>query len=175
MLSRRGRALCWAMLTGTLWGYASEADALCVYGGKHFEKSTSPDFDGRLYARVTLADEFADSALVIRGMAVSSQNVPPGTALPVATVYNIRVDLTFKGNATKMLRYFTERDSGRFDPDVGIPFLLFLNPIAAGDEAREIAPPGAVRVNYNCGKSRPWAKVTAGERVQLDALSKSSH
>jgi hypothetical protein len=150
---------------------ASSASALCVYEGNHFEKSTSPDFDGRLYATTTLMDEFADSALVIKGTAISSQHVPPGGEFFAATVYNIRVDQTFKGTVPKTLHYYTENDSGRFNLDVGTPFLLFLKPMPADYEDRKIAP-GAFLVNYNCGQSRPWSEISAIDRDQLAALSR---
>src|ERR1700739_3256050 len=97
MLSRLGQILRSAALVAISVIFASSADALCFYDGKHFTKAKDgDDFDRRLYAKTTLADEFADSVLWIRGTAVSSRNVPPG-ADPEGTIYDIQVDQTFKG------------------------------------------------------------------------------
>jgi hypothetical protein len=172
VLNRPGQTLRLAILLCIILASASSADALCVYGGKHF--TGAKDGDSRaptLYATTTLADEFSDSALVIRGTALSSQGVPTRAEYPEGTIYNIRVDETFKGARLKMLRYFTERNSGMFDPDVGAPFLLFLNRMPSNDEDQKLAP-GAFIINYNCGVSRPWAKLTAGDLDQLKSLSK---
>jgi hypothetical protein len=157
-------------LAAILWGYASSADALCIYSGKHFEKSASAEFGGRLYAKTTLEDEFADSALVIRGAAVSSREIRardfdenPGV------VYRIKVDQAFKGKPAPTLADFSERNSSGFYLTRGTQYLLFLDPI----DPTEKRAPGTMVVNYSCGQSRPWADVSLRDREHLANLSAS--
>jgi len=53
--------------------------------------------------------------------------------------------------------------------DIGGEYLLFLNPIAAyrGEPA---AARGSVFVNYNCGQSTEWPKVTSRQKALLERL-----
>ena len=158
-----------------IWAYPINAHPLCVYGGKHFEKSAKPDFGGRLYARTTLDDEFQDSALVVKGTVLSNREIPisdneQNSRAEPGVVYHIRMDRTFKGHTTKELDNFSEHDSGGFYLDVGAQYLLFLDPMAADDWARRVVP-GAVRVNYGCGQSRPWKDVGSQAKRQLNRLA----
>ena len=140
--------------------FTANAHALCIYNGK-------------LDAKTTITQEFRDSQLVIRGTILSSEEIAEKPSIPDSepgVLYRIRVDQVFKGNAPKELSLYTERDSGGFYTDIGKQYLLFLNPIEHNDWARKVAP-GAMRVNYNCGRSRDWREVPDSDRQQLNALA----
>jgi hypothetical protein len=161
-----------------IW-FAQDAKALCIYGGNHFTKSSQPEWQGRLYATTTLADEFTDSALVIRGTVLSSQDVGLSDARGRGTVYSVRVDEVFKGHASKSILYYSDRDSGGFYLGEGgesREYLLFLDPIRREYLASKEAP-GAYEVNYNCGQSRQWREVSPGDRKRLSdwAVQKKSY
>jgi hypothetical protein len=147
-----------------LFGSAPGAAALCIY-------------NGTLYAKTTLAQEFRDSDLVVRGEVVSSEEVHD----PVLGVfYHVRVKQTFKGKPTAVLVDYSERDSGGFYLDVGTEFLLFLNPIDPRGGVEYLGQnwakraPGAMMVNYSCGQSRLWNEVPSKDRELLNALSTQS-
>ena len=132
---------------------AADAKALCFYGGQ-------------LYAKTTLAQEFRDSSVVVRGRVVSARAVDiPDPEQDWGTRYRIRVERVFKGHPPSRLTDFTERDSGGFYLDRGKDYLLFLNPVAGGEWARY--EPGVLMVNYSCGQSRPWRAVSTNARRQL--------
>ena len=157
------------MVAGT-----SAGQALCIYNGKHFEKSTAKDFNGRLYAKTTLADEVADSALVIRGTVISSRTLDSHDRdEDTGTVYRVRVDQVFKGKVAKTFSYFSQRDSGGFYLGEGgdsRDYLLFLNPTERSSWAAKLVPDAFV-VNYNCGQSRQWRTVSAGDKIALERLA----
>jgi hypothetical protein len=150
---------------------ASAADAVCIYDGAHF-KSTLRDFQGRLDAITTLADEFRDSDLVIRGVVLSSGNTGYSDG-DWGTAYRVRVEQAFKGQSTKVILYITPRNSGGFYLGEGgdsREYLLFLNPLQKGDWAQKDYP-GAYKVNYSCGQSRQWGKVSGADRARLARLA----
>ena len=153
-----------------------EARALCIYGGRHFTKSKGDhDFGGRMYAKTTMADEFQDSALVVKGTVLSSRNIGlnPPNENGWGTVYSVRIDRTFKGKAPPIILDYTDRDSGGFylgEGGDGPEYLLFLNPLEHDYWASKFAP-GAYEVNYSCGQSRPWRQVSPLDANKLDALA----
>ena len=125
--------------------------------------------DPGLYATTTLADEFHDLALVVKGTVLSSRNIGPDEN---GTVYRIRIEQSFKGKAPAVITDYTDRDSGGFylgEGGEGPEYLLFLNPIS---RTRKSAP-DAYEVNYSCGQSRPWANVSRKDREKLTGLSKT--
>lgn len=150
-----------------LLSFRADADALCMYDGKHFIRSKREDGEIGLYATTTLTDEFLDSALVIRGFVISTQDHSTPDAY---SIYRIRVDQVFKGKSLGEVLDFTEHDSAGFYLDTGKEYLLFLNPMTKDDDARKIAP-GAMRVNYSCGQSQPWANLSAKDRIALHSLA----
>ena len=151
-----------------LVAYASNAHALCIYRGK-------------LYAKTTLEQEFHDAKVVVRAVAISSKDLYPSDDSDdsdPSVLYRVRVEQSFKGKPPEILVDYAERNSGGFDLDVGTEYLLFLNPITP-DAAREFPAwkknaPDALMVNYNCGQSRPWAKVSAEDRGRLSKLSEGT-
>jgi hypothetical protein len=137
---------------------ASSANALCIY-------------KGNLYAKTTLAQEFEDSSIVIRGKVLSElrryfSNEKDGD---LGVLNQIRVEQVFKGKAPAVVRYYTAVNSGGFYLDKGEDYLLFLNPIAR-IEWKKVAP-RAMLVNYNCGQSRLWAQIPGNDKTLLNALS----
>jgi hypothetical protein len=138
---------------------ARPAAALCMYGGE-------------LYAKTTVAREFRDSRLVVRARVVVADN--HWSDIDESwTAYTVHVLHYFKGIGPARLRVFTMRDSGGFymdngpNPDLEGEYLLFLNPWRGEPTAAH----GAMEVNYNCGQSGPWTKVSLGDREALARLS----
>jgi hypothetical protein len=142
----------------------ANADALCIYGGK-------------LYAKTTIEREFRDSGIVIKGTVLSEKEIVLTAAgekdSEPGVVYRIRVDHAFKGAPANVIEDFSERDSGGFYLDAGNQYLLFLNPMADDDPAKGVAP-GALRVNYNCGQSQPWNGLQVDTEELLAKLSARS-
>jgi len=156
--------------------YSTSAHALCIYGGSHFTKSKERDFDGRLYATTTLTDEFQDSVLVVKGTVLSNRNIGHPYDGDWGTVYRVRINRTFKGKAPPIIHDYTNRDSGGFylgEGGEGREYLLFLTPFKGNSWVKKGAL-GSYEVNYNCGQSRPWAKVTQKEVKQLNLLASHS-
>jgi hypothetical protein len=117
MLCRLGKILCCVSLTGGLLASSSGASALCVYGGKHFTKAKDSDGSDRgLYATTSLADEFQDSVLVVKGTVLSSRNIEldPANESGSGTVFRVRIDQIFKEKALAVITDYTDRDSGGF-------------------------------------------------------------
>jgi hypothetical protein len=147
-----------------LLGTASGTFALCIY-------------NGQLYTKTTLEQEFRDAGLVVRAEVMSSDDIHDPY---LGVLYHVRVKQTLKGNPTTVLLDYSERDSGGFYLDVGTEFLLFLNPIDPGDAVTYLGQnwatraPGAMMVNYSCGQSRPWNEVPSKDRELLNALSKQT-
>jgi hypothetical protein len=138
---------------------APNAHAYCFYAGEFNTKTT-------------LAQEFHDAPLVIMARAISSQDVPPVSSDEDASsgvISRVRVEQVFKGSPSKILEFFSERNSGGFDLDDGTDYLLFLIPIPSPDWANKY--PGAFTVNYNCGQSRSWRLVSPADRAQLSQLT----
>lgn len=135
---------------------ASAAQALCSYNGV-------------LYARTTLQQEFADAPVVLRGRLVLAVSGGPTDDHGPWTVYQLETVSAFKGEPPRRISVATERNSGGFymdrdggAPDIGQDYLLFLQP---GDDE------GSWRVNYSCGQSRPWREVDVAAQEALQALS----
>jgi hypothetical protein len=144
-------------LTGSLGLLPSAAQALCSYGGE-------------LYAKTTLSQEFRDSNLVVRGQVVSEHNWHhPGAFGDWGTLYRVKVLRTLKGSELKEIRYYSERNSGGFYLDRGKVYLLFLD-VARHREAWE--PQGAYDVNYSCGQSQEWSRLSANDIAQLTRFSR---
>lgn len=149
----------------------SQAQALCLYKGE-------------LYAKTTTAQEFADSQWVVRARLVSAADHYPDDASNDPddgpwVIYTIQVEETFKGQPAPTLTLYSERNSGGFylerpwtGAHPGDEFLLFLNPIDQV-ERRPDAAAGSTMVNYSCGQSKPWSELTAEERQALTTLSHS--
>jgi hypothetical protein len=141
----------------------SPAYALCIYRGVD-------------NVRTTLDQEYRDSRWVVRARLVSADSrwSDEGESW---TLYRLAVVRAYNGAPPRLFTLFTARDSGGFYmdrerglPDLGGAYLLFLKPLPR----RRGDPPaarGAAFVNYNCGQSGPWARVTPAERERLDALS----
>ena len=147
---------------------ATNARALCVYHGV-------------LYAHTTLEQEFRDAGVVIVGTVRSGKDIfvsdaeadrKPGVGPGILD--RVAVEQALKGRIPPVINYFSELDSGGYYPDAGTKYLLFLNRIRSNDWAQKFAP-GGFRVNYNCGQSRPWAKVSDADRRELLKLSLSTH
>lgn len=142
----------------------TSAKALCVYRGD-------------LYARTTSDQEFADARWVVKARVLSAINGGGTGDVEPWTLYRLEILTTFKGALPERFTLFTERNSGGFyldraggRPDVGADYLLFLNPLDRSAGAPEAAR-GAVKVNYSCGRSRPWAEVGAAEIQLLETLA----
>lgn len=145
----------------------STARALCLYRGQ-------------LYVRTTLAEEFADAALVLRVRVASVRNSWRDSERETFagdpwTLYGLQVVEVFKGAPPRPLTVFTGRNSGGFylerqgaEP-AGEEYLLFLNPTPT-DPATPPAARGSMSVNYSCGQSRRWAEVNAVARAELARL-----
>ena len=92
------------------------------------------------------------------------------------TTYHLRVLTSFKGDLPASIEFFTYRDSGGFyldkgvNADLGGEHLLFLNP-ASQDLDVPAAARSAIEVNYSCGQSREWAKVSHADRNKLAEMS----
>jgi hypothetical protein len=146
-----------------------EASAFCMY-------------DGKMYAKTTIRQEFRDSRWVLRVRVLSERNNGSRPAVDQGlealwSIYRLNVTHRYKGKGPSTMTFFTERNSGAFyfdrpwkGPDIGTEYLVFLNPNEhyAG-EPREAR--GTVFVNYSCGQSKPWREVSAGERRLLERLS----
>lgn len=143
------------------------AQALCSYNDE-------------LYARTTIAQEFADAPWVIRGRLVSvteSRADGIGDDEEPWTLYRVRIVQRYKGDPPVEISVFTYRNSGGFymdrpgeGPDIGGEYLLFLQPTAGLSGLPEAARGGAI-VNYSCGQSKPWAEVPTAGRSELAGLA----
>ena len=145
---------------------APRAHALCIYNGED-------------NAKTTISQEFKDSKWVVKAKVVAAKDHFSDED-ESWTLYQLEVQHAFKGQPRHPLRFFTFRDSGGFymdkawvhlpaGHDIGGEYLLFLNPWPT----RKDLPPQArdsVFVNYSCGLSGPWAKVSSADRQRLSAL-----
>lgn len=146
----------------------SSPQALCIYKGE-------------LYAKTTIAQEYADSRWVVRARVTAQTDswtdAGPEYDEALWTTYRIEVVEVFKGDAPRVMTVFTERNSGgfylepprgRFDPNV--EYLLFLNPT---DVLTDYPPEsrGTAEVNYSCGQSKPWHDVPASDQRALLTLA----
>jgi hypothetical protein len=144
-------------VSGTL---VRTAEALCSYNGV-------------LYAKTTLSQEFRDSKWVVRARLIAADDHLSDED-ESWTLYHIQTIQSFKGKAPKRLDVFTYRDSGGFyldkgmSTDLGGEYLLFLDP-ATRTMPKAIA--GAFQVNYSCGQSKPWSEVTEEQKGLLARVS----
>ena len=143
-----------------LLGAAAPAHALCSYNGVD-------------NAKTTIREEFHDSKWVVDVLLIAADNHWSDED-ESWTLYHVKTLRSFKGKAPPRLDVFTYRDSGGFYLDKGMSndlegeYLLFLSP--ATQKLPRVAH-GALEVNYPCGQSGPWAKLSRG---QLDALRAAS-
>ena len=115
-------------------------------------------------------EEYRDSSVLARGEALSSQDLSaPNPDGDTGVLYRVRIDQSFKGKPSKVITYYSARNSSGFYLDVGNQYLLFLNPPPSAGWITDA--PGAMIVNYNCGQSRKWDEVPAGDRRSLNALA----
>lgn len=137
------------------------ANAVCIYHGK-------------MYAKTTLAQEFADSQWVVRVKVVAADNHWSDEDVSW-TIYHLQVMTAFKGKPPARIEMFTYRDSGGFYLDKGMvndlggEYLLFLDPVSD----RESAPTAArhaMEVNYSCGQSKAWNSLSTSEQHKLVTL-----
>ena len=150
------RCLATSSLIVGLFLASAPAHALCIY-------------DGKLYAKTTLSTEFRDSKLVVVGIATKQKNLPDLEDPEgfVGTVSQVKVLQAFKGRPLPFVPYYSPNTSARFPLDSGVPYLLFLDLITGTGWEREA--PGTWVVNYSCGQSREWAKVSRKDRARLSA------
>ena len=138
------------------------AHALCIYHGK-------------MYAKTTVAQEFADSRWVVRVRVIAADDHWSDKE-DSWSLYHLQVLTSFKGNPPARIAMFTYRDSGGFFLDKGLAndlggeYLLFLDSVSHQDTAPGIAK-DATEVNYSCGQSKSWNAVSTSERQELEKLA----
>ena len=158
----RGRVLAGAALLAMF--SAQKAQAVCVYHGVY-------------YAKPTLGQEYHDSKWVVRARVVSARYHYSEADDDSWVIYRIEVLQRFKQTPLTHLMFFTFRNSGGFYLDdgmshhVGGDYLLFLNSNERSNN-EPTALKGTVSVNYSCGQSREWQKVSASDLEALTRLSK---
>ncbi len=141
---------------------ASRLCALCSYNGV-------------MYARTTISQEFRDSKWVVRVKVLAADNHWSDVD-DSWTIYTVQVRTAYKGQPPLRMRVFTYRDSGGFyldkgtNPDLGGEYLLFLDPIPRS-ATRPAQARGATDVNYPCGQSKGWNLIAETEQQQLRRLS----
>ena len=150
------------LIAGALWLVPEgPASALCIYRGVD-------------NARTSMDQEYRDSRWVVRARVLGVETRwREGEG---STLYRLELVRSYKGAAPRSFSFFTERNSGGFymdnaagRPDVGGEYLLFLVPNSRPGEA---SARHALRVNYNCGQSRPWGQVNARDARRLTALAR---
>ena len=151
-----------SLTTATLLlGAALPAHALCIYNGVD-------------NAKTTIREEFHDSKWVVKVQLIAADNHWSDED-DSWTLYHVKTLSSFKGRAPRRIDVFTYRDSGGFfldkgmSNDLGGEYLLFLSP--ATQKLPSVAR-GALEVNYPCGQSGPWEKLSTGQQKTLEALSK---
>jgi len=141
---------------------SSPAHALCMYHGVYNVKTS-------------LEQEFRDSRWVVRAHVVSA-DYHWSDEDESWTLYRLKVVQRFKGKLPDRFTFFTQRNSGGFymdgpgaTPDLDGDYLLFLSGSPrAGDPA---AARGALWVNYNCGQSKSWSRVSQDDLKRLRLLA----
>ena len=152
--------ICFSALAFAL--FIPSANAVCIYHGK-------------MYAKTTLAQEFADSQWVVRVKVVAADNHWSDED-DSWTIYHLQVMTAFKGKPPTRIEMFTYRDSGGFYLDKGMAndlggeYLLFLDPVSHKESAPAAAR-DATEVNYSCGQSKAWNSLSASESHKLVTLS----
>ncbi len=149
-------------LSFALFGLASPAEAMCLYGA----------YPDGLNAATTIDQEFYDSTVVVRGTVLRSdrKTLSTGSAREQGVLYQVRSDEIFKGQVPLRFAYFTALSSDALQLEDGTQYLLFLNPLPLDDPDEDVAP-GALVVNYSCGQSGPWADIPPDGRHLLRQLS----
>jgi len=151
----------WIVIAAVAPLLATPAHALCIY-------------DGAMYAKTSLAQEFNDAKWVVKAK-VEAGDYHWANYGPSWTIYTVRVLSRFKGPPVATFRLFTYRDSGGFyldngtDPDLDSDYLLFLDP------ATQTLPHGVtnvVQVNYACGQSKRWSDLTPADRGTIARLAR---
>lgn len=140
--------------------FATPARALCFYNKQDFDA-------GKARSYTTIPQEFRDSRWVVRARIEREHRYTPDNDEPWV-VYNVRPITTYKGAPRPRFRLFTYVDSGGFQPDIGIDYLLFLVP------PTQKLPRGVrnvVQDNFSCGQSVPWRDVSAANRRLLARLA----
>lgn len=143
--------------------------------------STAPahalcNYHGVDNAETSVGQELRDAQWVVRARVVSA-DYHWSDEDESWTLYRLKVVQRFKGSLPQRFTFFTERNSGGFyvdgegaAPDLDGDYLLFLTP-RAWPRTDPSAAKGALWVNYNCGQSKAWSRVTQKEVAQLRALS----
>jgi len=70
--------------------------------------------------------EFAKSALVLIGTALSEQTTVDADGFYALTTYRVKVDEVLRGRPADTLSVVSQNDSGRFPMDVGVQYFLFV-------------------------------------------------
>lgn len=139
---------------------ATPAGAFCMY-------------DGQMYAKTTVRDEFDDSPVVVKAKVVAARDLFPwGADGEWGTLYTLRVEQAFKGKPPTTITYFSERNSGGFYVDTGVTYLLFLTKGLHKNWRPFVG--NAYAINYSCGQSVPWPEVTAVDQRWLENLTAPS-
>jgi hypothetical protein len=138
---------------------ATPAQALCFYNKK--------DFLAGKTSTTTISQEFRDSKWVVRARIEREQRHNSDND-ESWVVYDVRPVTSYKGASRSRFRLFTYVDSGGFQPDVGVDYLLFLDP-PTQDLPRGVR--NVVQVNFSCGQSRPWPDVSRVDRRTLARLA----
>jgi len=73
----------------------------------------------------SIEQEYRDSAVVLRGRAVSEKSVPKAGATEEGTLYTLSVTEPLKGKVSKTIQVFSENSSGRFPMSSGEQYLVF--------------------------------------------------
>jgi len=132
-------------------------------------------YNGRFSATTTIRQEFHDARWVVRARVLSARY--DYTDNGNWTLYRLRVVRAYKGRMPTTFTFFTTRDSGGFYMDKGIStpdrsqdYLLFLVSYPRNSDYPTESR-GAYWVNYNCGQSRAWPRLTPGQRRLLEQLA----
>lgn len=112
----------------------------------------------------SVTSEFRQSKAVVVATVVGEKRVPDAEDRYFldGTMYEVRVDMTFKTGDSAMLQIFSENTTGRFDMVVGGKYLLFI-----------YEEHGRLRVD-NCGNSGAASK-KSGMIQQVARLAHSSN
>jgi hypothetical protein len=143
---------------------ATSAQALCVHAGK-------------LGAETSLAEEYREARWVVKARVFSAED-HWSTASDSWTTYRLHVLAVFKGRTGQRLSLFSRRDSGGFyldkgaEHDIGGDYLLFLVPASSADAPARFM--GMPVVNYACGQSKPWQKVSKSEPIALERFDEGA-
>jgi len=151
----------WIVIAAVASLLATPAHALCIY-------------DGKMYAKTSLAQEFRDAKWVVKAK-VEAGDYHWANYGPSWTIYTVRVLTRFKGPQVATFRLFTYRDSGGFyldkggDPDLDVDYLLFLDPAT---QTLPHSVTNVVQVNYACGQSKRWSDLTPADRGAIVRLAR---